>query len=109
MKKHVSKLVTIAVIVIAIVGGLFFGLFSCGGYVWHEQLFAVLFISGLLFVLFSPPRVIGKLWKRAFFVVSSSALFLFVRAAASAFYPTAPESWAELVSSFARGLQYGPC
>jgi len=109
VKELVSKSSSISAVLLAVFGGLFFGLFSCGGYVWHQQLFAALFIGILLVVLFVPSMVLNKAWKRILLVVIAPILFLVVRSASSTFYPTAPESWSEFLASFIRGLQYGPC
>lgn len=109
MKEKISKYIIAFTIILAIAGGVFFGLFSCGGYVWHKQIFALLFIGLMALILLAPLGGISKLWKKALLVVATSLLFILVRAGASAFYPATPESLAEFLSSLVRGIQFGPC
>ena len=109
MKEIISKIPSIFAILFAVFGGVFFGLFSCGGYVWHQQLFAALFIGILLVLLFVPSAVLNKAWKRIALVVIATGLFFLIRSVASTFYPATPESWSGFFASFVRGLQYGPC
>ena len=104
-----KKLAPISVIILAVVGGIFFGLFSCGGYLWHHQVFYALFVTALVVALLFPPKSL-KNWKRkSSFIFVSIAGFILVRAIASAFYPAAPESIEELIHSIWLGILYGPC
>ncbi len=107
--EKVSKSILFATITVASLGGIYFGLFSCGGYVWHKQLFSVVFTVLLfLFVVF-PPHKLKRINKRLPLFLLLIALFFVVRAAASAYYPAPPESIAEFFNEFLRGLIYGPC
>ena len=109
MRKSISIGAIVLLGISAIVGGLFFGLFSCGGYVWHKQLHTSLMIMASIFILFVPPKFLDALWKRLSFLVLSFVLFVVVRAAASAYYPASPENMSEFIQSFITGVQYGPC
>ena len=69
----------------------------------------LLMAMAALIILFLPPKFLTALWKRVTFIAMSFALFVVIRAAASAFYPAAPESMSEFLESFTRGVQYVSC
>jgi len=105
----ISILLFVFSIFLSTAGGIFFGLFSCGGYRWHSQAFTVAFSLSLL-VLFIFPRAKPKdTIKRAIIAVGIVFFFFVVRAGASAFYPAVPASWGDFFNGFCRGLLYGPC
>lgn len=93
----------------AVAGGVYFGLFSCGGYGWHQDLFWIVFLSSLAFVMLVPPRALRGASKRLGFTTAAVAAFLIIRGAASAFYPAPPESWGEFGADTWIGIWYGPC
>jgi hypothetical protein len=100
----------IGAIVFAILGGVFLGLFSCGGFVWHRQAIiatlVVLTVAALV-TRFST-RGFG-LWRSAGFIILVVTCFFLSQATAAPFYPAAPASLSEFWQSFVRTLQYGPC
>ena len=96
-------------ILFALMGGLYFGLFSCGGYIWHRYVFYLIFSLSLIPIFFVRLSYLNKAYKKALFIGSTMLIFLVVRAAASTFYPAAPNDIYEFLTSFIRGLQYGPC
>lgn len=96
-------------VVIAIAGGIFFGLFSCGGYVWHKQLFNSVFTVSLICVFCLMSSLCVPLWKRFAVIVILFYLFITIRAVSSTFYPAKPESWSEFFHQFYIGFLYGPC
>ena len=104
-----SNLLTTLSILTAILGGIFFGLFSCGGYVWHKELFNVVFCVLLITNFIFPPALFKKSFLRFLLIIIIVCLFIFVQAIASAFYPSFPETWAEFFSEFINGLIFGPC
>ena len=106
---RLSILFFVFAILLAIAGGLFFGLFSCGGYYWHSQAFTLAFSLSLLALFIFPPAKPKDRVRRVIFVAGAVTLFFVIRAGASAFYPAAPASWGEFFESFYRGLLYGPC
>lgn len=109
MKSKVSNGMVILLAILTIGGGVFFGLFSCGGYLWHMQLHTSLMAIAAIGIIFVPPSFLHAIWKRIAFIAMSLALFVVVRASASAFYPAAPENMSEFIESFIIGIQYGPC
>ena len=100
----------IASVVFAIFGGVFLGLYSCGGYIWHRQAIAT------TIVLLSLAALISRFWTRGFapwrsawFVALVVGGFFVSEATAAPFYPAPPESLSEFLRSFVRTLEYGPC
>jgi hypothetical protein len=104
-----STLFLVLSILLAIGGGVFFGLFSCGGYRWHSQAFIAVFSFSLLALITFQPAMPKDRAIRVILGAGAVALFFVVRAGASAFYPDAPGSWGEFFERFYLGLLYGPC
>jgi len=109
MKSKISNGMVILLAFLVIAGGIFFGLFSCGGYVWHKQLHTSLMAIASIFIMVAPPNFLLAIWRRVVFITTSLAIFVVVRASASAFYPAPPENISEFMKSFVIGAQYGPC
>jgi len=109
MKRNISNGMVILLAFLVIAGGIFFGLFSCGGYVWHKQLHTSLMAIASIFIMVAPPNFLRNIWRRAAFITTSLVLFIVVRAFASAFHPAPPENISEFMKSFVIGVQYGPC
>jgi hypothetical protein len=96
-------------LLVAVLGGIFFGLFSCGGHSWHgTAFFALLGIctAAALYFPVSPGRPLAA---RVGLVLLIFFGYLTSRAAAAAFYPSAPESWSEFSSRFAASWFHGSC
>lgn len=93
---------------VAVLGGAFFGLSSCGGYVWHHQLFyAVAAITTLCAVVLWRPAA-GRAWKVVALVLGLIAIHRTVEAAVAPFYlgaATPYEYFCDAVDAF----QNGPC
>ena len=96
-------------ILLAVAGGTFLGLFSCGGYLWHRQLFDFLILAGVVISLVMPPRWMRNLPRKVGFVATVLILFVVVQALASSFYPSAPADARALWHGFLAGLNTGPC
>jgi hypothetical protein len=94
---------------LALWGGVYFGLFSCGGYVWHWQLFQVLLALALVLAIVVPPSSLRPLLRRATFAVSIIGAFILARGVASAFYPAAPSSLKDFGRAIVSGIVDGPC
>src|SRR4051812_8866702 len=94
---------------LAVAGGIFFGLFSCGGYLWHEQLFGSVFATALLGTLVLPPSALERWPFRGGFVISALTTFIVARAVASAFYPGPPTSLATFARAVLSGLLGTSC
>jgi len=92
-----------------VVGAIFLGLFSCGGYIWHRQVIYLLIALFVVLCMLKPPLALQASYKRGLIPIFSLVLFLLVRASASAFYPSAPDSIVSFFKSFWVGIVYGPC
>lgn len=109
MRNTVSISAVVLLGLLAGAGGVFFGLFYCGGYIWHKQAHMFLMVIVSVLILVVPPKFLGAIWKRISYIAISVILFILVRAASSAFYPVSPGSVGEFLKSFIWGVQYGPC
>ena len=99
----------IAAAALAAVGGVFFGLFSCGGYAWHRHLFWALLTPCLVFTAMAPAPVLRPASRRLTLIVCVLAGFVVIRGAASTFYPGSPASLMDFVRGTWLGITTGPC
>ncbi|MGB5230558.1 MAG: hypothetical protein WBN83_03445 [Desulfoprunum sp.] len=107
--KNASILLFLPPLFIAIAGGICFGLFSCGGFLWKQQFFTILFTASLLLFFVFPFSTIKAFAIRLVVGDIVISIFIVTRAGASVFYPGTPNSWTEFVISFLNGLMHGPC
>jgi len=107
--KQVQHAATIAGIVLAVAGGMYFGLFSCGGFQWHKTAFPYVFIPVLLLILICRPYSMRHLLIRSLIVVTLCSSYTLVEASSAAFYPTNPGSAEEFWRLFLFHLENGPC
>ena len=102
-----KALVTSAFLVAAL-GGIWRGVASCGGYVWHGQaMFAVLAASALSVVLFVPSQR-TPFQSRALLTVAVIGTFFVVRALSAPFYPAFP-GFGDYFRQVGMALSAGPC
>jgi hypothetical protein len=99
----------VAAVTVAGLGGLFFGLASCGGYAWHDRFFFWLLTSLVLAALLFPSRLLRSWPRRLLFPLLVVLTYVLVEATAAPFYPFAPESTSEFIRVFKRTLIDGPC
>jgi hypothetical protein len=99
----------IGAMVVAIAGGLFIGLASCGGYVWYGQLVFALtaFPAVIAFVL--PGKLLSSWARRLAFPMVLLLTFVLVEAMAAPFYPAAPDSVDQFLWGFKRRLLGDSC
>ncbi len=96
-------------LLLAIFGGIYFGFFSCGGYVWHKQAFFVVLGLATLVAFVIPFKQPFPLIARGGMVVATVGSFIMSEAIAAPFYPAPPESLFAYLKAFVRALEYGPC
>lgn len=115
-KMNKKAITTVIPVAIAMVGGIYFGLFSCGGYVWHKSLYNFVLVSTVI-ICFS------ILWKKAdkstsreksivtftIWIILVWATYTTCEAAAASFYPDSPISFSDFWSRFLICLKNGPC
>jgi hypothetical protein len=112
-RKAISVVVPLAV---AMTGGIYFGLFSCGGYAWHKSLYNFLLVSVniLCFIIFWKKREKAEgrgktMASLIIFTVLVWATYMTFEAAAATFYPESPTSLSDFWRRFLTSLKYGPC
>jgi hypothetical protein len=94
---------------LAVAGGLYFGMSSCGSYSWHASGFWVVFATTLTIATLAPSQLLTSKLRRIAFLAVVVGTFFVVRAATAPFYPGPPGSMAEFVRLFVHTLDYGPC
>jgi len=94
-------------IAVATLGGVYFGLFSCGGYVWHWTAFCWLLGISCIFTLAAPSALSWPKRVGLFAIVIPA--FFFTEAVAAPFYPTVPSSFGDFLRLFVLTLKQGPC
>ena len=108
-RKSVRSILPTLALVAAVFGGIFLGLFSCGGTIWHRQLIYFLLSATVALALFVPPNWLATRGRRVLFAVAMGSLFILVRSVSSTFYPASPNSVGEFATSFIRALWSSLC
>ena len=104
-----ARMINIAAVVFAVLGGSFFGLSSCGGYAWYKTAFMSVLATLTFTALWFPVSVSRPHLARAGIIVFVCLGYIIVEAIASTFYPGPPESWSEFWAGFRISLAHGPC
>jgi hypothetical protein len=94
---------------LAIVGGLYFGLLPCGGHAWHRQAFWTALGLALAIACLAPPRALAPARRRLALVALVVAAFFLARAGAAPFFPAAPSAPSEYLRRALRGLVSPSC
>src|ERR1700736_259047 len=110
VKRSLDTWLRVVAIAVAMLGGVFVGLFSCGGYAWHHQAIVVAITLVTAASLITRFRFRGfALWRCIGFIVLVVSSYFFSEADAAPFYPAPPASFSEFWRSFIQTLEYGPC
>jgi len=102
------KALAILALLLGALGGVWSGLFSCGGYVWHQQLMHWTLGALVAALLLYPPREAASLSRRLAIALAVLGTFFVVQALAAPFYPSFPG----IGDSFRQAglaLATGPC
>ena len=94
---------------VVLLGAAYFGLASCGGYVWHKRVFAYACCALCLAAVVLPSSLLSSIRSKIGFVLCLPLSFVLLESAVAPFYPVPPASLAEYASSFVRAVWYGPC
>ena len=108
-RANLSKATTLIGYAIAILGGIWFGLFSCGGYAWHKWTFWYSLCAIAVVLLFFPIRPLPVTLRRIPAALGLFVVAFLVRSLVAAFYPGPPDSISSYISSVWLALTYGPC
>jgi hypothetical protein len=98
-----------ASLVACVLGGVFYGLFSCGGYVWHRQFIEQTGITLVFLALFWPPKFLIPWWRRLLYPPTMFLLFRLVQGVVFCFYPSLAPTWREVWQALVFGMWEGPC
>lgn len=112
MKKlfaHIENIATVAALLIAALGGIYFGLFSCGGYVWHHELFMLITVLITLAAVLTPGKLLCSWQRRVTFPFAVLITYVLMESLSAPFYPAPPESMVGYFKQFVYALEYGPC
>jgi len=97
-----------AAFLVALLGGVWRGVASCGGHVWHNQaMFAVLALAALSVALFAPSQGLS-FRRRAFLAVAVIGTFFIARALSAPLYPAFP-GFGDYFRQLGMALSTGPC
>jgi hypothetical protein len=91
------------------VGALFFGIASCGGYVWHKEFFRFAGFTLCLLAVSCPSTLLPGLRSKVLFALALPMGFVLLESAVAPFYPGPPASVAEYGLLFLHALQFDPC
>ena len=92
-----------------VVGALFFGIASCGGYTWHKEVFHLASFTLFLLAVCCPSTLLRKPRSKLVFALALPLSFLLVESAVAPFYPGPPASITEYGALVLRALEFGPC
>jgi hypothetical protein len=102
------KALVVSAFFVAVLGGIWRGIASCGGYAWHGQaMLTVLAGAALSVVLFAPSHG-PSLPRRALLAVAVVGTFFVVRALSAPFYPAFP-GFGDYFRQVGIALSTGPC
>jgi hypothetical protein len=102
------KALVAAAFVVAVLGGVWRGVASCGGYVWHGQaMLAALAVTAVSLLLFASNHA-PPFPRRAFLAVAVIGTFFAVRALSAPFYPAFP-GLNDYFRQVGVALSTGPC
>ena len=102
------KALVTAAILIAVLGGVWRGVASCGGYVWHDQAMLVALAFAALSVALFVPRQGASFLRRVLLAVAVIGTFFAVRALSAPFYPAFP-GFGDYFRQVGMALSAGPC
>lgn len=104
-----SNVLSWSAVAVVLAGAVWFGLMSCGGYVWHKTLFYGVASAFAGAALLLPSKSLNSLSRKAvFFSILVGGYFL-VEAAVAPLYPSLPGSVTGYVELFRISLGRGPC
>jgi hypothetical protein len=104
-----AKTLNTSALLVAVLGGVFFGLSSCGGYAWHKTVFFWVLAALTFAAVWFPVSVSRPFLARAGILVVVCFGYFLVEAIAGTLYPEPPDSWSQFWAGFRLNLVQGPC
>jgi hypothetical protein len=93
----------------SVIGGVYWGLFSCGAYVWHFRLYIGIAVAFTGLAIFLPSRRGRSLIRAVALPVVVVAGFAISEALVSPFYAGSPDTLSEYGRLVLLTLRTGPC
>jgi hypothetical protein len=106
---HIGNVAAVAALLIAALGGIYFGFFSCGGYAWHREFFMLFTVLITLAAVLAPGKLLSSWQRRAIFPFAVLITYVLMESLSAPFYPAPPESMAGYFKQFVYALEHGPC
>ena len=94
---------------LVVVGAIYFGLFSCGGYAWHQSVFGGIALGVCVAAVAVPSRLLFSVRRKALFLLLLGAGYFAIESAVAPLYPSAPGSLAQYIQAVLHSAQVGPC
>ena len=92
-----------------LLGALYFGLASCGGYLWKKQAFLAISTALYVAALSFPSSLLHSVGRKLAFAIGLPPLYIVLESATAPFYPQPPNSLAGYGAIFLQALKFGPC
>lgn len=94
---------------VTILGGVYLGLFACGGFLWHRMLIERVCMGSAAASFLLPPVFLKQWYRRILLLPAIYLLFNAVQCFTNCFYPSPPSSLRELIHDFILHWQTGLC
>src|SRR6218665_3381157 len=91
---------TVVALVVALLGGAYFGAFSCGGYEWHQEALAGVLLAVTAVSVLVPFHRQRPALSRLPALLGVPVMFIIAQAVAAPFYPAAPDSAGGFLRAF---------
>jgi hypothetical protein len=92
-----------------LLGALYFGVASCGGYLWHKQAFRGIAIALYVAALLVSSSFLPSIKHKLLFAACLPLLHVVLESAVAPFYPAPPNSISEYGAYFLQAIEFGPC
>ena len=92
-----------------LLGALYFGVASCGGYLWHKQAFRGIAVALYIAALLLSSSLLPSLRHKLLFAACLPLLHAVLESAIAPFYPGPPNSISEYGAHFLQAIKFGPC
>lgn len=87
---------------------LYFGLFSCGGYVWHKELFRFVIPIIVISAILVPSNLLSSYKRKIAFLLILATGYVILEAAFATIYFQGG-NWREYGHTFITAIEFGPC
>lgn len=107
--RHLGDYFAWIAVATSVIGGAYWGLFSCGAYVWHFRLYVGMAIAVTGLAILLPSRTGPSLTRATALPLIVLASFAMSEALVSPFYADSPDTLSEYGRLVLLTLRTGPC